>query len=480
MLSKLALRFGPKAGDPPLEFAPGAMTVFVGPNNSGKSRALVEIEHRAAADTGPLILSAVEASGDGQIARVDGTNRLTLLNQQPSENLNAPQRLLGRLLVEDERRERVRDAVRDAFGLHLAIDSTSMQWFQPKVSNVPAPSGLEHSIGEDAREFFRAARPLETYSDGVRAFAGIVAALTAAELRLILIDEPEAFLHPPLSRKLGRFVAELARERDGNVIAATHSADFLLGAITSGVPVNIVRLTWDGEHATARLMASSDIETITRNPFMRTARVLDAVFHRGAIVCEADADRAFYDEINARLLAGGEGAADVLFLNANGKDSLARIVGPLRKLGIPAAAIADLDLIEEGAFGELLDACNVPPASANALTTLRGQVRQRFQVTGQRAKSGGLASLTSTAKAEARDLLDQLAAYGIFLVPVGELERWLGLVQPSKGAWLQRVFDAMKSDPSDPEYVRPHADDVWKFMRGVTTWIEDANRRGMP
>ena len=479
MLSKLALRFGSNAGAPPLEFAPGAMTVFVGPNNSGKSRALVEIEYGVAHDDS-LIISAVEESGPGRTERLDGTNRLTLLNPDRSENLNAPHGLLGRLLVENERRERVRAAIHSAFGVHLVIDFRAMQSFEAKLSTKPPTLAIEHSIGEDAREFFRAARPLETYSDGVRAFAGIVAALTAAELRLILIDEPEAFLHPPLSRKLGRFVAELARERDGNVIAATHSADFLFGAITSGVPVNIVRLTWDGEHATARLMPSSEIETITRNPFMRTARVLDAVFHRGAIVCEADADRAFYDEINARLLAAGEGAADVLFLNANGKDSLARIAGPLRKLGIPAAAIADLDLIEEGAFAELLDACNVPPASANALTTLRAQVRQRFQVTGQRAKSGGLASLTSTAKAEAQDLLDQLAAYGIFLVPVGELERWLGLVQPSKGAWLQRVFDAMKSDPSDPEYVRPHAGDVWNFMRGVTAWIEDANRRGMP
>jgi hypothetical protein len=469
MLSKLSLRFGPAPDEPPLEFAPGAMTVFVGPNNSGKSLALREIEFP---QYEPIIVA--DTFGEhGLTTRLDGLSRLTLLSRQPSETLHDPTKMLTRLLVNATDRERVRATVLDAFGLHFVVDPTSMQWFEPRLSSAAPPAGIENSLGATAREFFLAAKPIHEFSDGVRAFAGIVTALLATGFRLVLIDEPEAFLHPPLSRKLGRFVAELAREREGNVIAATHSADFLFGAITSGVPVNIVRLTWDGAVATARLMPSSAIETITRNPFMRTARVLDAVFHRGAVVCEADADRAFYDEINARLMAQGEGAPDVLFLNANGKDTLARIIGPLRKLGIPAAAIADLDLIEQGAFSELLHVCNVPPASASALTTLRAQVKKRYEASMQRAKVAGVAGLTTSARAEAHDLLGQLAAYGIFLVPVGELERWMGdrVAGASKGAWLQRAFDAMR---------QPESGDVWDFVRAIATWIHDPNRRGMP
>jgi predicted ATPase len=41
-------------------------------------------------------------------------------------------------------------------------------------------------------------------SDGVQAFVGIVCAVLWGDYRAILIDEPEAFLHPPLARKLGR------------------------------------------------------------------------------------------------------------------------------------------------------------------------------------------------------------------------------------------------------------------------------------
>jgi energy-coupling factor transporter ATP-binding protein EcfA2 len=462
MLSSLKLRFGPAPGEPPLEFEPGAMTVFVGPNNSGKSVALREIESR---DGNTIIVA--DASGDrGLTTRLDGLGRLTLLSQQRSESLHEPTQMLTRLLVNADNRERVRATILDAFGVHFVIDPTSMQSFEPRLSNVAPPANIENSLDAAAREFFLAAKRIEDFSDGVRAFAGIVTALLATDYRLVLIDEPEAFLHPPLSRKLGRFVAELAREREGNVIAATHSADFLLGAVTSGVPVNIVRLTWDGEVATARLMPASEIATITRDPFMRTARVLDAVFHRGAVVCEADADRAFYDEVHSQLDAG----QDVVFLNANGKDALARVIGPLRRFGIPAAAVADLDLIEHDGFEALLEACAVPRLTAEALETLRAHVQQRFTALMLRPRTAGMAGLTKSAQAEARLLLDQLATYGIFLVPAGELEQWLPNVA-GKGNWLQRAFETMHD---------AHTGAVQDFIRAVARWIHDPNRRGMP
>lgn len=44
MLKKLHLKFGSSEAKPPLEFELGPVTVFVGPNNSGKSLALREIE----------------------------------------------------------------------------------------------------------------------------------------------------------------------------------------------------------------------------------------------------------------------------------------------------------------------------------------------------------------------------------------------------------------------------------------------------
>ena len=45
MLQKPTFKFGSSESEPPLEFEPGPMTVFVGPNNSRKSLVLREIEN---------------------------------------------------------------------------------------------------------------------------------------------------------------------------------------------------------------------------------------------------------------------------------------------------------------------------------------------------------------------------------------------------------------------------------------------------
>lgn len=43
MIERLDLKFGTRPGQPPVSFSPGAMTVFVGPNNGGKSVLLEDI-----------------------------------------------------------------------------------------------------------------------------------------------------------------------------------------------------------------------------------------------------------------------------------------------------------------------------------------------------------------------------------------------------------------------------------------------------
>ena len=45
MIGEIKLKFGSKGTANPLNFVPGAVTIFVGPNNSGKSLLLQEIEN---------------------------------------------------------------------------------------------------------------------------------------------------------------------------------------------------------------------------------------------------------------------------------------------------------------------------------------------------------------------------------------------------------------------------------------------------
>ena len=98
------------------------------------------------------------------------------------------------------------------------------------------------------------------------------------------------------------------------------------------------------------------------------------------MVCEADADRAFYEEINRRLTASGLGhVKDALFLNAVNKQTIRRIVKPLRQMGVPAVAVVDLDILKKDGFNTLLEDCFVPDITRIGWATIRARNGSRNQ-----------------------------------------------------------------------------------------------------
>jgi hypothetical protein len=182
------------------------------------------------------------------------------------------------------------------------------------------------------------------------------------------------------------------------------------------------------------------------------------------------------------LAEGKQAVGDGVFLNAQNWQTVRRIVSPLRAMGIPAAAILDFDIISQGpGFRELLTACEVPPALVNSITTLRGQVWACYN-NSIALKRDGLNALVGDDAIACRSLLDELAKFGIFLVPVGEIEMWLSYlgVQASKQNWLSALFERMGADTEAESYVRPQPGDVWDFMLRVGAWIRDPSRLGMP
>ncbi len=338
-------------------------------------------------------------------------------------------------------------------------------------------------MGERARRFHSQATEISEFSDGVGAYTGLTAAVLCSDFKVMLVDEPEAFLHPPLARRLGRTLAELASERDGNVFASTHSSEFVMGAVQSGTPVNIVRLTFRNNTPTATLLEATDLRSLMRDPLLRSTGVLAALFHEGAVVGEGDRDRAFYQEINERLLAEkSKGADDCLFLNAHNKQTLRRIIRPLREMGIPVAAIADVDIIKPNGLKDLLEDAFVPPELVTSLGQLRGGIFHAFGAKQADMKRGGINLLDAQAKESAGSLLNQLSEYGIFVVPGGEVESWLpelGVGVP-KEEWLSAIFERMGTDPNHADYVHPASGGVWDFVRKIAHWIGNPERKGMP
>ena len=370
MIKTLSLKFGRAAELPAEVISTTPVTVFVGPNNSGKSKILTEIHQYCTSGRRNIANVLVEQisfeslSQDAAEERVqhvtlrphatetlrpdhvivgkrghrqeiprellvrslldtnarisefcqwyltyntlilDGKSRISLINDQKAGDLQQPPQTSFQVLFRDnEQRAEVRRIVHDAFDTYLVIDPTNLGTLRLRLSpDEPISELQERGIHEGAVQFHGAALPIQEASDGVKAFTGIITEIITGDPVILLIDEPEAFLHPALSFNLGKEIALASSGSEKRLFVSTHSPHFVMGCIQSGIPVNIVRLTYRNSVATARVLTSQELLPLMRNPLLRSTRVLDGLFYEFVVVTEADTDRAFYQEVNERLL----------------------------------------------------------------------------------------------------------------------------------------------------------------------------------
>ncbi|MEQ9618497.1 MAG: AAA family ATPase [Deltaproteobacteria bacterium] len=554
MIKSIRLKFGRALGLPAEVISTTPVTVFVGPNNSGKSKVLDEINQfcrNGQKNNLNLILDQIEfESFSEQVAEIkiknnlltpklgesvysdhiiigkkgvrnqvnkkqlleafanpnarsqqfcpwylafntlilDGKNRINLINEQEAGDLQHPQTSFQVLFSDDSKRQEVRRIIFDAFGYYFVIDPTKLGRFRLRLAYYyPQDIRQERGIDEEAVSYHSKAMPIDATSDGVKAFTGIITEIIAGDPVVLLIDEPEAFLHPALSFKLGKEIARASSKSEKRLFISTHSTNFVMGCIQSGAPVTIVRLTYRNSSATARILPQDDILRLMRNPLLRSTGVLAGLFYEFIVVTESDSDRAFYQEINERLILNDpdRGIPNCLFLNAQNKQTIHTIIRPLRELGIPAAGIIDIDIIKDGGsvWTNFLKSGFAPELEHASLASLRSSVKKKFEETGKDMKrDGGVSVLSPTDKEAANNLFDKLADYGLFVVRKGELESWLpGLQGVGHGSdWLIDIFEKMGEDPSLPNYMKPSTNDVWEFVGQIKHWLTNANRKGIP
>lgn len=554
IIREIKLKFGRAADLTPETISVLPITVFVGPNNSGKSKILNEIywfcmngEHRASnsiiesIELTPTDIDKIEEViqeitldpepndhlhanhiaikhqhgrahvniDQAKTALLDpnkykaeacqwfiatktlilnGNNRINLINDQSAGNLQKPPQTSFQVLFKDnQRREKLSKIIHEAFGKYLVIDPTNLGNLSLRLSSrKPNNETEEKGIHDAAVEFHKNALPISTASDGVKAFTGMITEMIAGDPSVLLMDEPEAFLHPSLSFKLGKEVSEIMSHSEKRLFVATHSPNFVMGCIQSGTPVNIVRLTYRDGIATSRILPNAEILKFMRNPLLRSTGVLSGLFYEFVVVTESDADRAFYQEINERLLKHSDkGIPNCLFLHAQNKQTIQTIIKPLRKLGIPVAGIVDIDILKEGGstWMNFLDCGFLPELEKEPLANLRQQIMKKFEQTGKNMKrDGGIKILDTNNKEALTNLFSKLAEYGLFVVPNGELESWLPHLNATGHgpSWLVKIFELMGEDPNSETYIKPENNDVWSFIENISQWFFNAKRKGIP
>ena len=193
--------------------------------------------------------------------------------------------------------------------------------------------------------------------DGIRSLAGLLLNLMMPNYSVYLIDEPEAFLHPPQARVLGENLPALLGERQAFV--STHSIELIKGLLaTGGNRIKIIRLTRDGDENPVHYLKPEDLSAIWNDPIMRHSNILDGLFYHHTILCESDSDCQLNAAMISHIKEQQGTYSDALFALCNGKGRMKPLSKTFKSLGIDFRFIPDIDFFnDEGLVKAVYENC---------------------------------------------------------------------------------------------------------------------------
>ena len=274
--------------------------------------------------------------------------RLSAANPPQSIKIttNAPQHPIHFLQKDDNLELKFSEYFKQAFGTDLIVHRNAGNEVPLYIGKKPIPKEGEDRISEGYLRELEKLDLLHLQGDGMRGFVGVLLNAFISNHSILFIDEPEAFLHPPQARLLGKMLAkDMPSERQ--LFLATHSEDFLKGLLDSNVQnLKIIRIQRKNFINEISVLNSSDINEIWSDSLLRHSNVLGGLFHSKVIICESDSDCRFFSAIlSAEYDSLGNIAPDALFIHCGGKHRVPTVIKALKKLNVPMSIVTDFDVL---------------------------------------------------------------------------------------------------------------------------------------
>lgn len=537
-----------------VQVTPNGVIVLVGPNNSGKSEAIRNIAQHIAGNTAAAkVVKAAEIKKTGsendllhwvathcetgsdpqgqatvsrgseavresdlkpawkKLSGIGALSRLLTLHATTDQRLNlvksnqsfdvrqaTPTTPLQFLFTSVSAETALADAIRNAFGQGIVVD----RFGGSKINLLFGEIEDEAATESPSDRYFDALRKLPTVNeqgDGIRSFAGLLVAMASGMYPITLIDEPEAFLHPPQAALLARNLASEAK--DAQLVIATHSRDVVQGLLEARPSdVTLLRVTRTGDINPVSSLSAPDLEKLWSDPILRFSNILDGLFHDAVVICESDGDCRFYKAVLDETQKAQTGPRrEVLFVPSGGKHRVPVIASALTAVGVPTAAVLDIDALREpdlvkritkalnGKWDEQLEEkCkqlsktidNLPTetfvgGARTAIDAVFADADESSRLTRDQAKkvksavrlvdgwgrvksAGAPAIPNGDATATFKEIDKALAQVGVHLVPVGEIEGFAPDIPKHGPGWAIAALDAGShlKNPAAEAFVR--------------------------
>lgn len=360
----------------------------------------------------------------------------------------------------------------------------------------------EQSRLEKYAEILASCKQVHQQGDGVKSFTGILLHLMLDYRCVFLVDEPEAFLHPPQAKIMGQVIGETLSDQQQAFIS-THSEEIIKGLLeVCPERVKIIRITRQRDENQFSILNNRDFAEVWNDPLLKYSNIMSSLFHKTVVLCESDSDCKMYSIIEGHIKQQQGSYSETLFIHCGGKHRMAKISSALRALKINVKLIPDIDVLnDEKVFREIIEAFGCvwddvkndynivisnlhsdkekidrSTAKANIDRILDGRrdrylsekevksIQNEVKVVSKwkSIKTGGVAALPAGDATNAFKRLDNaLRAVGIYVVPEGELECFIKEVGGHGPEWSNSVLEKFP-DLNDEVYAK-----IRTFIQGM-------------
>lgn len=379
---------------------------------------------------------------------------------------------------------------KQAFGLDLIVHRNAGDIVPLFVGDRPALEIGEDRVSITYIEKIEKLDRLDEQGDGMRSFVGVLLNSFVGHKTILFIDEPEAFLHPPQARILGKMLAK-DLPKGKQLFISTHSEDFLKGLIDACViNLKIVRINRVQNVNHVSVLNNAEIKEVWNDSLLRHSNILNGLFHSKVIICESDSDCRFYSAVLDALFDGTDNISpDVLFTHCGGKHRMPIVIKALSKLNVPVTVVSDFDILNDinplkdiyenlgGAWAEIENQWKSLKAAIDSkrpeletetfkkeinivLAQLQDRVVSKEKVSEiQRllkktsawaeAKTVGKSYIPGGDPTQVFNILqEKFKEKGLFIVEVGELEGFVRSIGNHGPKWVNEVLSKdLKNDP---------------------------------
>lgn len=394
--------------------------------------------------------------------------------------LQGPENLLQVLhYAESNLHQGLTDAFAAAFGgMQIALDTSERINLSLRVGR-QIPAAITDPIENQRKQ--QELRRIDEEGDAYQSFAAIVLTMLLGQGRVILIDQPEAFLQPHQARYLGRWIAANASGLACQVFTATRDVAFLQG-LSEGAPgLTILRTERKEDITSFHSIPHEATRALARFPIFATQDALRLLFCDGAIVTPDADDRIVYETVANRLPTSN----NIGFIHAAGTRNIGLVTKVMRQCGLPVCSVVELDVLQnEKDLGDLIQAASGSPPPQPWLATrerlarhvegwfdeeaIRGSANEvesfLDQIKGDAAPSlaseplahepGGsknwgklrherLEWLPRELRMWVEELLEDLKRQGIFVSPKGRLEAWIESGSDDRRIWINQAMQML-------------------------------------